>query len=382
MTDVKVLTSPYQRGTGAMFTSGLGETVLVFAYPSSFNRVFTTWFCPPLLRILCFDDNGALSCDRVVRSWRLISLPKTRLVLEVDPDLLCDSIIEEIARLGVDSWIGQYVSSQEFQSVGGTPVDDPYGKLIFELVRSALMELKGVKNFGKNIPQRFKNLPEWRRGQILSTASFIMDIQGTVPYNIPPSALELSTNLLQLALDQNERAEILAAAIAGPPWELDAPCFRCGSAVNKRRPILKPTTSIPGVSSWRLMRPENHVPICKACAAILSWDTDQDLEIALGYAYWGSRFEALHQWYENAKAGTLPAQWNLDDYPLWPAEYGGLTWALGSGAIQHCAPRLGNVDRDQRHLQRIRDIIESTGMRWTENSKSGLLYSYLHEDAV
>ena len=102
MTDVKVLTSPYQRGTGAMFTSGLGETVLVFAYPSSFNRVFTTWFCPPLLRILCFDDNGVLSYDRVVRSWRLISLPKTRLVLEVDPDLLCDSIIEDIARLGVE----------------------------------------------------------------------------------------------------------------------------------------------------------------------------------------------------------------------------------------------------------------------------------------
>ena len=156
MTDVKVLTNPYQRGTGAMFTSGLGETVLVFAYPTSFHRVFTTWFCPSLLRILCFDDNGALSCDRVVRSWRLISLPKTRLVLEVDPDLLCDSIIEDIARLGVDSWIGQYVSSQEFQSVGGTPVEDPYGKLIFELVRNALMELRGIKEFGKNIPQRFK----------------------------------------------------------------------------------------------------------------------------------------------------------------------------------------------------------------------------------
>ena len=27
MTDVKVLTSPYRRGTGAMFTSGLGEPV-------------------------------------------------------------------------------------------------------------------------------------------------------------------------------------------------------------------------------------------------------------------------------------------------------------------------------------------------------------------
>ena len=97
--------------------------------------------------------------------------------------------------------------------------------------------------------------------------------------------------------------------------------------------------------------------------------------------YAGSRFEALHQWYENAKAGTLPAQWNLDDYPLWPAEYGGLTWALGSGAVQHCAPRLGNIDREERHLQRIRDIIESSGLRWTETSKSGLLYQILRRKA-
>jgi len=365
-----------------MFSSALNEKVLVFAYPTSFNRVFTTWFCPPSLRILCFDDNGVLSYDSVVPSWRLVSLPKTRLVLEADPDLDCAAIIDEIARLGVDSWIGQYVSSCEFESVAGTSVDDPYGQLVFELVRSALEELRGVKDFGKNIPRRLKNMPEWRRGQILSTASFIVDVQGAVPYNIPDSALKLSTNLLQMVLDQDERAEILAAAIAGMPWELDAPCFRCGCITNKWRPIFKPTTNIPRVSSWRLQRPENHVPICYNCATNWYRDADQDLQIALGYAYWGRRFEALHQWYENAKAGTLPARWNLDDYPLWPAEYAGDTWALGSGAIQHCAPRLGNVVRDKRHFQRIRDINDDRGMRWNESSRNGLLYACLHEDQV
>ena len=302
-TTFKLLTSPYQRSTGAMFSSALNEKVLVFAYPTSSNRVFTTWFGPPSLRILCFDDNGVLSYDSVIPSWRLVSLPKTRLVFEADPDLDCAAIIGEIARLGVDAWIGQYVSSQEFQSVAGTPVDDPYGELIVGLVGSALEELRGVKDFGKDIPRRLKNMPAWRHGQILSAASFIVDVQGTVPYTIPISALKLSTYLLQMALDQDERAEILAAAIAGIPWELEAPCFRCGCITNKWRPIFKPTTNIPRVSSWRLHRPENHVPICFHCAINWYRDADQDLQIALGYAYWGSRFEALHQWYENAKAG-------------------------------------------------------------------------------
>ena len=382
MTPIRLLTSPYQRSTGAMFSSALNEKVLVFAYPTSSNRVFTTWFGPPSLRILCFDDNGVLSYDSVIPSWRLVSLPKTRLVLEADPDLDCAAIIDEIARLGVDPSIGQYVSWCEFESMGSTPVDDPYGQLVFELIRSAVEELKGIKDFGKDIPRRLKNMPEWRCGQILSDASFIVDVQGTVPYDIPSSALKLSTNLLQMTLDQDEQAEILAAAIAGMPWELEAPCFRCGCIANKWRPILKPTTNIPRVSSWRLERPENHIPICFYCADNWYRDADQDLQIALGYAYWGSRFEALHQWYENAKAGRLPAQWNLDDYPLWPAEYGGLTWALGSGAIQHCAPRPGNVDRNERHLQRIRHLVEERGMRWTESSRKGLLYSYLYEDAV
>jgi hypothetical protein len=45
-TTFKLLTSPYQRSIDAMFTSALNEKVLVFAYPTSSNRVFTTWFCP------------------------------------------------------------------------------------------------------------------------------------------------------------------------------------------------------------------------------------------------------------------------------------------------------------------------------------------------
>ena len=39
MTTIKLLTSPYQRSRRALFISALGEKVLVFAYPTSFNCV-------------------------------------------------------------------------------------------------------------------------------------------------------------------------------------------------------------------------------------------------------------------------------------------------------------------------------------------------------
>jgi len=80
--------------------------------------------------------------------------------------------------------------------------------------------------------------------------------------------------------------------------------------------------------------------------------------------------------------GTLPAGWDLNDYLLWPREYGGSTWALGSGAIQHCAPRLGNVHRREKYLKRIRELVERRGMRWSENSKKGMLYFYLYGERV
>ena len=131
------------------------------------------------------------------------------------------------------------------------------------------------QEFWQEHPQRLKEMPAWRRGQIPRHRVLYCRYPGNRPYELPSSALELSMNLLQAALDQDERAEILAAALAGSPCELEAPCFRCGCMANTWRPILKPTMNIPRISSWRLTRPENHVPICQHCAGNLSWETDQ-----------------------------------------------------------------------------------------------------------
>ena len=58
MTQIKLLTTPWQRAWGAMFRRSLGETVLVFVYPHPAERSFHTYFCPPL-RIMALDDPQA-----------------------------------------------------------------------------------------------------------------------------------------------------------------------------------------------------------------------------------------------------------------------------------------------------------------------------------
>lgn len=379
---IKVLSNSYARATGAMFMPTMGDDVFAFVYPELSNRMFITWFCPPL-RILCFDDNGALIFDQVFNKWQFVKLPTTRLVVELDPELSFDDMIGKIAELGVDKWVSEYYpTSRAFHNAGGTPTDDPYGDLLLRLFTDSLTELKSVKIFfdGKTSLRDFKKLPLWRRGQIVCAASFVLDVAPDVPYKLPRVAIDLSRKLVQVteAEGKNEQAEIFAAAIAGLPWTFEPTvCFRCGGA-SEWRQVLKSSGKIPKVSQWRLLRPENYIPLCARCESNADLFDDAELAIAFGYAYWGSRFEALHRWYKDAKAGTLPCAWNLDDFPLWPSEYGGNTWAQGSGAIQHSAPRLGKVLRKNEHLQIAREIFEHRNTRWTDFSKQGELYSLLY----
>ena len=118
---IKVLSNSYARATGAMFMPTMGDDVFAFVYPELSNRMFITWFCPPL-RILCFDDNGALIFDQVFNKWQFVKLPTTRLVVELDPELSFDDMIGKIAELGVDKWISEYYpTSRAFYNAGGTP---------------------------------------------------------------------------------------------------------------------------------------------------------------------------------------------------------------------------------------------------------------------
>jgi hypothetical protein len=374
---VRILANSYQRASGAMFRPSLGQEVLVFAYPFAFNRVFTTWFCSPL-RILAFDDNGTLSYNAVINRWRLVNLPETRLVLEVDPVYPYQGLIEEIEGFGVDDWVSQYLSnSKQIQGGAGTPVDDPYGELLLSLISDSLEQLRTIKEFlnGARPLRGLKKLPPWRKGQIISAASFVLDVAPVVPYQIPPAAVKLARNLIAHE-DKNDQREFLAAALAGLPWEAEAFCFRCGKGGIWRQ-TLKPSEKIAKVSQWRLARPENHVPLCSNCEEEFSLD-DVELGVALAYGYWGCRFEALHRWFKDAKSGKLPGDWDLDDYPLWPEGFGGNTWAQGSGSVRHSAPRFRKALRTREHIQILSDTLKGRNYRPGRLSPNGELYSLLN----
>lgn len=258
-------------------------------------------------------------------------------------------------------------------------MEDPYGSLLLSLVADAIEQLSYIRaslDGGMPLRNRLDGLPGWRRGQILSAANFVIDVAPVVPYQIPHTAMKLSRNLVANE-NYGEKSEFLAAAIAGLPWEFEAVCFRCGKK-GAWRQVLKSSANIPKASRWRFDRPENHIPLCSNCKEELPLD-EPDLMMALAYGYWGSRFDAFHQWVENARSDTLPPKWDLDDYPLWPAAYGGITWAKGSGDIRHCAARLGKVVRKKAHIRILHDALKVRSFRPNRLPKDGEFYALLRE---
>jgi hypothetical protein len=379
---IQVLSNSYQRANGAMWQfRGLGQNVLMFAYPAASPRIYTTWFCPPL-RILCFSDLGELLLNKVVTSWQLVALPKTRLVIELDPQYPYLDIVREIANIGTVQWMARIAPNAKLltQNCGGSRTHDPLGRLLFGMVRDAIADLSKVKDLMQGDPsqktgQALSSLPAWRRGQILCSAGFILDVSSVLPYQVPREAVKLSRTLVRLETDETQK-ELLAAAIAGGPWNIYAACFRCSSGGTWRR-ILKPSGKLPGLIQWRLDRPENHIPLCNLCENTLDLQ-NINLAMALGYCYWGYRFEALNKWFSQAKQNQLPSTcWNLDDYPLWPKDFGGATWARGSGAVQHCLPHLGKVLRGPQHVDLLRRVMREGEFR-PGRMQRGQLYSLLH----
>ncbi len=329
---IQIQSNPYQRARGAIGRlHGLGDRTLAFVYPHASRRIYSTWLCPPL-RVLCFGEGGDVIFNQVVTKWSLIRLPETRLVIEMDPARAYLSLIREVAIVGTKRWIRQHVSNQNelMQSVGGTPTDDPFGKLLFT----------------------------------------------AVPYQIPQGALKLARTLEGVE-NGLARSELLAAAIGGLPWNLNAHCFRCGGG-GTWRPILKPSNKISKFQVWRFERPENHIPLCNQCENTLDL-RNVSLARALGYCYWGCRFEAFLKWVSAAGSNELPYRhWDLETYPLWPKEFGGDRWATGSGSVENSWPRTGRVSRTPQHVEILRRIMQEGEFR-PGRMQSGALYQILQK---
>ncbi len=331
------ITSPNEEARGASQRASLGEEILVFVYPVSTRRVYSTFFCPAL-RIVAIDvEKQTAIFDKVVEPSRFVVLPPARLVLEMDPGVDYTDVLPDIlAEMGEGTG----------RSVGEVEQEVSASALIFALFADALADLRRVKSVcivsGEVDAQKLKaRFAAWERGKIVGSAGFVIDYTSSVTWRIPQGAIELSHEVLNLEKDYHD--ELLAASVAGIPWQRELPnkCARCAHGGSWRFALPIPP-GMPDEISWRLERPENAVPLCHDCVDTVKFSKNEEIRRDMAWGLWGARFEALERWYlavQQLDGYGFPKDWSRENHPLWPKEFGGRDWASGSGAAECCAPR-------------------------------------------
>jgi hypothetical protein len=350
-----------KRMLGAQFRKSLGREIFVFHYPQAAPRLFHTMWCPPLRIVVLNIDNGNHNVlfDQVIQPWRFVYLPAGKLVLEMDPGDDYKDILPEIL-----STVGAMQQIDSHLLVGGTDSNVSVGQLLFALFAESLRDLRSVKmtclnERGLLDPAKLvKRYSPWERGRILASAGFVLDFSGETSWLIPQGAIPLSADVLKY---ENQYAdELLAAAHAAvPDWkaQLQPICLGCGDG-GSWRSVLPGDASLPVEKSWRLLRPENNIPLCSCCAKRFKLTKKPYIRDELARSFWGARFEAMDRWFlaEIQGGRGLPSDWNKADYPLWPRSFGGNTWETGSGAVKHVAPRWPqHVERTTEHIAYLKD---------------------------
>jgi len=328
--DIRILSTSWQKAWGAMFRRTMEETVLVFAYPVAAPRLFHTFFCPPL-RLIALDEQDQIAFERAVPPNRFVPLPASRIVIETAPDFDCASHLPEIL-CAIAEFSPQAAGWDE-----STPVKD----LLFALIARSVADMRRVHQAhhraGVEVRPEVlqRSFAVWERGQIASSAAFLLDLSGASMYRFPPTAISLARRVLNV--ESQYLDEILAASVAGQPWKVDFPrlCLRCGRAASWRMAIAAPP--LPAEIAWRYLRPENHVLLCNKCAGRLKWGCEAQMRINLAWGLWGARFEAFWLWHRAITNGGVT--WDKQNYPLWPRENGGWVWRTGSGHLLHTDPR-------------------------------------------
>jgi len=190
-----------------------------------------------------------------------------------------------------------------------------------------------------------------RRGEFISAAGWVVGFVPATTTSIPRGLVKLSRKVIEVERQSPFYLELFAAAIAGEPWrseemEGDAgrqKCIRCGKN-SLWLPVLSTPKKMPPELTWRMGRPENHIPVCGTCRQkLFRGDGDgkgcRSRKIDLAWSLWGNRFESYWDWYHAYENNGLPEDWDVIEYPLWPKKYGGNTWETGSGHVRDCAPR-------------------------------------------
>jgi len=334
---VHFIVTSSQRALGAMFSKDLNDEILAFFYPQSAPRTFHTYFCPPI-KIIALDEDGQVVFEQVVSNWRLVRLPPCKIVIETAPQVNIQPFLESILSF-----------NPPFPQHGAVEPGVDLGALFFALLSEAVADIRRIREaHGYDVqPEIQRNkFALWERGQMVSSAGFLLDFSGAV--NLPRGAVRLSRDVLEVEAPHMD--ELLAASVAGIPWRHEFPnsCMRCGKP-GSWRSVLQAPQYAPLEVTWRYQRPENAVPLCHHCAKTLNFLRDEPLRIDLVWGLWGPRFEALWAWHKALDEKRLPA-WDSNRHPLWPQEFGGSTWETGSGALDCTEPRPPHgVARTEQH---------------------------------
>jgi len=358
---LKFLLTSGQRSIGAMFSQPLTREVLAFVYAADATRTFHTFFCPPL-RIVALSADGQILFDEIISKWRFVKVPACRYVIETDPQVDYHPFLDTIISTAPDL-------PQSGALAPATRMDS----LLFALLAEAVADMRRIREAhqGEVKPEIQRSKFEaWERGQIVSSAGFLLDFSQA--WSLPDGAVKLSYSVLQA--EEPYLDEIVAASVAGIPWRHEFPnaCIRCGKP-GSWRPILTPEPDTPVEVSWRYQRPENAVPICHHCTETLGLLRNHAMQIDLVWGLWGPRFEALWQWHKARQGKCLPT-WDQYADPLWPQEFGGETWESGSGSLQFAEPRPPQgVTRNVEHLTALRRALYSKPFRGRQPGETHLL---------
>jgi hypothetical protein len=353
-----------QRAIGAQFKTSLNGEILVFSYPHTASHLFHTMWCPPL-RIVVVDvqsDSSKVVFDRVVEPWHFVNLPAGNLVLEMDPTTDYTEALQSIL-----STSQKRPHIPDGLPVGGTDSSISIHLIIYQLFADSLCDLRKVKDNcltreGTINHEKLKQkYAPWDRGQIYASAGFVLDYSAYSNWSLPRSVIPLSREVLRC---EQEHADEILAAMSGaiPSWRLTlkAVCIGCSRGGTWRSVLPIPPDMAPEVS-WRLLRPENHIPLCKYCARRYDVHRKPQIRLELANAFWGSRFSALARWYEGARGleGGLPRDWNKCTHPLWPDSFGGDTWETGSGASIHTLPEWPKeVQRTSEQIEYLKRVAD------------------------
>ena len=340
-----------QRAMGAIFFDNMNENILAFVYPTDAARTFHTFFCSPL-RIIALSADGEALFDQIVPPWKFVKLPACRYVIETGPKVDYSPYVKTILSI-----------SPDLPQSGAMDASIRMDGLLFALLSDAVADIRRIREAhqGEVRPEtQRRKFEAWERGQIVSSAGFLLDFSRA--WSIPSGAVRLSRSVLRV--EEPYLDEIVAASVAGIPWRHEFPnaCMRCGKP-GSWRPILNPTPDAPVEIAWRYQRPENAVPICHHCTETLDLLRSESLQIDLAWGLWGPRFEAMWQWHRALKNNHLP-EWDPYAFPLWPPEFGGATWESGSGALSYAEPRPPHaITRNEQHMTALRRALYSKCFR-------------------